>query len=155
MSQDPKAESMEHLLGQICRLHHQNAHSIWNQIGLHRGQPRILHVLWEQEGLSHSDLAKQAHVRPATITKMIQRMERAGFVECRADADDQRISRVYLTDAGRAVKNDVEQAWHKSERQTFAGFTLEESDLLRRFLIRIRDNLEKVTAGKPGHRRHK
>jgi DNA-binding MarR family transcriptional regulator len=146
---------MEHLLGQICRLHHQNAHSIWDEIGLHRGQPRLLHALWGQEGLSHSDLAKQAHVRPATITKMVQRMERAGFVTCRADAKDQRISRIYLTDAGRAVQKDVEEAWRRSEQETFAEFTAEERLLLRRFLTQIRDNLEKVTADKPNQRRHR
>jgi DNA-binding MarR family transcriptional regulator len=137
---------MEHLLGQICRLHHHNAHAVWERIGLHRGQPRILYALWAEEGLSHAALAKRAHVRPATITRMVQRMERAGFVECRADPNDQRISRVYLSETGRAVQEDVERAWQESEKETFSGFTQEEGALLRRFLVQIRDNLEKVKA---------
>jgi DNA-binding MarR family transcriptional regulator len=153
MPEESTPESMEHLLWEISRLRHRRAHAIWDEIGLYHGQPRILEALWEQEGLTHSELAEQAHVRPATVTKMIQRMERAGFLKRKADAEDQRISRVFLTETGRRVQDDVEGAWKRLEEETFAGFTVEERVLLRRFFVQIRDNLIKITeAG--GHHRH-
>jgi len=107
----------------------------------------VLQALWEQEGLMHTELARRLQVQPATITKMLQRMEKAGFIERRPDLDDQRVSRVYLTDAGRAVRADVQQVWRQLEEEAFAGFTLEERVLIRRFFQDIRENLHRVTGG--------
>jgi DNA-binding MarR family transcriptional regulator len=151
MSQQSNRESIDFLLAQVCRLHRARAHMLLEDLGLYRGQPKMLFALWEQEGLTHGELAALAHVRPATITKMLQRMEKAGFVERRHDLEDQRVSRVYLTDAGHSIRNEVEQAWHTLEDETFAEFTLEECKLLRRFFLQMRENLIQVTRGK--HRR--
>jgi len=149
MSQRTEPESIDFLLAQVCRLHHARAHTLLEELGLYRGQPPMLHALWEQEGLTHGELAERLHVQPATITKMIQRMEKAGFLERQSDLEDQRVSRVYLTDAGRAIQAEVRQVWRTLEGETFAGFTLEERVLLRRFFLQIRENLIRVTGGKP------
>ena len=147
MSQQPKSESIDFLLAQICRLHHARAHTLLEELGLYRGQPPVLFALWEQEGATHGELAARLHVKPATITKMLKRMEKAGFVERRSDPADQRVSRVYLTDAGRSIRNEVEQVWCTLEDETFVGFSPEERMLLRRFFLQMRDNLIQVTQG--------
>jgi DNA-binding MarR family transcriptional regulator len=135
------SESLDFLLAQVCRLHHSRARTLLEEFGLFRGQPPLLFALWEREGLTHSELAEHLHVQPATITKMIKRMGRAGFVERSQDAEDQRVSRVYLTDAGRNIRDAVEGVLRELEKQTFAGFSSEECALLNRFLLRIRNNL--------------
>lgn len=149
MSSSPEPESLDFLLAQICRLHHARAHTLLEALGLYRGQPPMLHALWEKEGLTHGELAARLHIQPSTVTKMIQRMERAGFVECRPDPDDQRVSRVYLTAAGRAIQAEVKQVWRTMEDETFAAFTPEERMLLRRFLLHMRENLIQATGGRP------
>jgi DNA-binding MarR family transcriptional regulator len=147
----PKSEpeSIDYLLAQICRLHHARAHTLLETLGLYHGQPPLLRALWKQEGLTHSELAAQLHVQPATMTKMVKRMEKAGFVERKSDPDDHRVSRVYLTDAGRDVQTQVEQVWHTLESETFAEFTIAEHALLRRFFLQMRENLLQVTEDKP------
>jgi len=145
MSQELGREPIGHLLAQVCRLHHTRARTLLEGVGLYRGQPPVLRALWENEGLTHSDLAKQLHVQPATITKMIQRMERAGFVQRRPDPEDERVSRVYLTEAGRAVQEDVQNIFQSLEEETLAGFGPEERTLLQRFLFQLRENLRRVT----------
>lgn len=140
-------EPLDSLFAQICRLKHARIHTLLEALGLYRGQPSVLQALWEQEGLMHTELARRLQVQPATITKMLQRMEKAGFIERRPDLDDQRVSRVYLTDAGRAVRADVQQVWRQLEEEAFAGFTLEERVLIRRFFLDIRENLHRVTGG--------
>ena len=142
-------ESLGHLIALVCRLHHSRARTLLHSLGLYRGQPPVLHALWEKEGLTHSDLAARMHVTPATITKMIQRMEKAGFIERRPDPEDQRVSRVYLTDAGGAIQAEVHQVFRALEDESFAGFTPEERVLLRRFLIQIYDNLTNATGEEP------
>ena len=141
---EPEVESLDSLFAQICRLKHARIHTLLEALGLYRGQPSVLQALWEQEGLMHTEMARRLQVQPATITKMLQRMEKAGFVERRPDPDDQRVSRVYLTEAGWAVRADVQQVWRQLEEEAFAGLTLEERTLLRRFFVHIRENLMSV-----------
>lgn len=141
MLQRRVSESIDFLLAQVCRLHRSRARALLEEFGLFRGQPPLLFALWEEEGLTHSKLAEHLHVQPATITKMIKRMERAGFIERNQDAEDQRVSRVYLTDAGRNIRDAVEGVLRQLEEQTFAGFSSEERALLSQFLLRIRHNL--------------
>jgi DNA-binding MarR family transcriptional regulator len=148
MSSSSQPESIDFLLAQICRLHHARAHTLLETLGLYHGQPPMLRALWKQEGLTHSELAASLHVQPATMTKMVKRMEKAGFVERKSDPDDQRVSRVYLTDAGRAVEAEVKRVWRTLESETFDGFTMEERVLLRRFFLQVRENLIQVTEDK-------
>jgi DNA-binding MarR family transcriptional regulator len=69
-------------------------------------------------------------------------MERAGFLERQSDPQDQRVSRVYLTDEGREIRGAVEELWAELEGQTLEGFSDEEREALERFLERIYENLE-------------
>ncbi len=144
MSHLPESESLDQLLAQICRLKHARVQALLETLGLYEGQPSMLRALWSQEGLTHTDLAKRLRVQPATITKMIQRMEKAGFVERRPDPQDERVSRVYLTEAGRAVQADVRDVWHTLEKEAFAYLTEEQRAQLRHLLLQIRDNLMRV-----------
>jgi DNA-binding MarR family transcriptional regulator len=144
MTQKSNSESIDFLLAQVCKLHFARAHVLLEEIGLYRGQPPVLRMLWEQEGRTHSELAGKLNVQPATITKMIQRMERAGFVERRSDPSDERVSRVYLTETGRNIQADVQRIWRTLETEAFAGFNEQELEKLRQFFERIRANLKKV-----------
>lgn len=146
MSNGPLSETTGPLLAQVCRLMRARMHALWEEIGLYRGQPFVLRILWEEEGITHSELANRLHVRPSTTSNMIKRMERAGFVERRPDLEDQRVSRVYLTDAGRAIRDQVRQVWRELDTATLAGFSAEERVLLRRFLLQIRDNMREIPA---------
>jgi DNA-binding MarR family transcriptional regulator len=141
MVQQPLQRATSHLLVQMCKLLRIRAHALLEEIGLYGGQQFVLMALWENEGITHSELAEQLHVRPATITNALKRMERAGFIERRRDAEDRRVSRVYLTDAGRNIRGAIEEVWRELEEQTFADFSSEERALLNQFLLRIRNNL--------------
>jgi len=149
MSQSRETESMEYLLGQVCKLHHARAHVLLEELGLYRGQPRLLRALYEGEGITHGALADRLRVTPATITKMIQRMEKAGFVERRADRVDQRVSRVYLTGAGHGVRAAMDEALETLEEESLAGLTEAERGQLYQFLISVRDNLIRAVEGLP------
>jgi DNA-binding MarR family transcriptional regulator len=149
MHQGPKLGSVDLLLGEISRMHHGRVRALLESLGLYRGQPRVLFALWEREGQTHSELAQRTHVSAATISKMVQRMEKAGFLERRADERDQRVSRVYLTETGRAVQDRVSAASQQLEEEALAGFSDEECALIRQFLGQIRDNLASACTHRP------
>ncbi len=132
---------------QCCKLHRANAHAAMEQVGLYRGQGMLLHLLCEEDGIAHSELAARACVQPATITNAVKRMEKAGLVERCRDTDDERVSRVYLTDKGRATHIAVRDIWQKMDEQVFAGLDTTERETLRQMLLRVRDNLLKSWHG--------
>lgn len=143
------AGARDHLLGigSVCRLHHIRAHQLLESLELYRGQPKVLYALWEEEGLSHSELAARIHVSAPTVSKMVQRMAKAGLLQCRDDPVDQRVSRIYLTEAGRAIKSDVDAAWYRLDRETLEGFSEVEREVLEGFLARMERNLIRATGG--------
>jgi DNA-binding MarR family transcriptional regulator len=142
MVHGPLRDTTGFLLARTCKLLRARVHALLDDIGLYRGQQFFLCALWEQEGITHSELARRINVQPATVTNALKRMESAGLVERRQDAADHRVSRVYLTDAGREIRGAVESTWDTLEEQAFAGFSAEERALLRRALRRILANLE-------------
>ena len=141
MSKPDHPKTMDFLLASICHLHHTRARQLFEATGLHRGQPEVLLALWEQEGITQTELAGRLKITPATVTKMLQRMEKTGFIQRKPDARDQRVSRVYLTQAGRAVRRDVEAVWKTMEAETFTNLTQAERATLRRFLLQMLENL--------------
>lgn len=149
MTKPKPPDTMDFLVANICHLHRIRADQLLEKLGLYRGQPPVLFALWDQEGLTQSELADRLQVSPPTITKMLQRMEKSGFIYRKMDPKDQRVSRVYLTEPGRAVQSKVEETWQTMEAETFADFTMEERVLLRRFLLQMRENLARTTGELP------
>ena len=62
----------------------------------------VLEVLASADGLSHRDLAAGVGVSPATLTPVIDSLERQQAVERKRDPTDRRVVRVWLTPAGRS-----------------------------------------------------
>ena len=141
MTAQPTPERLGHLLNKVCGLRHRRMHELLDELGLYRGQPSMLRALWSGDGITHSALAGQLNKSPATITKTVKRMEKAGFVERKPDPRDERLSRVYLTAAGRNVQTAVEQVWQDFELQAFDGFSQEEMATLRGLLQRVCHNI--------------
>ena len=86
-------DTIDFLFVNVCHLHHIRVHQLLEALGLYQGQPMVLQALWEQEGLTQTGLAERINVTPATMTKMLQRMEKTGFIRAEPDPDDQRVSR--------------------------------------------------------------
>jgi DNA-binding MarR family transcriptional regulator len=103
----------------------------------HPGQAMCLRLLGVNDGAAQRDVARTLHVSPPTVSKMLGSMEKAGLLERRPDETDQRLTRVYLTDAGRERDQQMGVAMGEYVNATFA--TLSERD--RRDLARLLDKL--------------
>src|SRR6266852_1183649 len=86
------------LIARLAHIHRTRIALYLSQHHLHVGQEMLLQYLWNQDGLSQKEIGEFMGIQSATVTRMVIRMERSGFVERRTDPDDQRVSRVYLTD---------------------------------------------------------
>lgn len=97
--------------------------------------------LRHQDGISHSQLAEEIGITPATVSNTIKRMEKAGFVVRRRDAEDERVSQVYLTDLGRSIISKVETSLQQMNDIVITGFSEDEQSTLCNYLDRILENL--------------
>ena len=134
-------ETTGFLLSQVCRTRRNLIAVVVEPFGLHVGQDLIMVQLWNEEGLTQTQLAERVGIDASTMTKTLQRLERYGFVERHPDREDTRVSRVCLTEEGRALKPIVTERWNEAEQRTFAGFTDDEHALFCSFLERIEQNL--------------
>lgn len=132
------------LLGQICKRYQGQTNSMLQAVQLYRGQELILAQLWQQDGLTPSELAEQLLVQPATITNALQAMERSSMVERRRASHDQRVVQVFLTPTGRASQAPVEAIWRTVEQCAFSDFSDDEERELHRLLSKLNTNLTRL-----------
>jgi DNA-binding MarR family transcriptional regulator len=118
----------------------------WNELieplGLQAGQPRLLYHLWKRDGRSLKEMIDLLSLKPATITKMTQRLEKKGFVERRPNADDMRSIRIFLTQKGNDVQPGVKKAWNQIGKRAYAGLSDEEKATLKRLIHQVSCNLK-------------
>ncbi|AAO07522.1 TPA: MarR family transcriptional regulator [Vibrio vulnificus] len=69
----------------------------------------VLLVLWQQNGINVKDLGVKLHLDSGTLTPLLKRLEAKGIVERRRGQTDERVRELFLTEAGRALKQQAQQ----------------------------------------------
>ncbi|WP_329454167.1 MarR family winged helix-turn-helix transcriptional regulator [Streptomyces sp. NBC_01497] len=105
--------------------------------GLHVGQNYLLAVLWEADGRTPGEAATALNVTTPTVVKMADRMTTAGLLTRRRDDRDNRLVRLWLTDAGRALRKPVEAERRLIEEKVTAGLTETERQSLLDALAKV------------------
>ena len=106
------------------------------------GQWSVLRVLWEQEGLSQVDLAERMRVEKASLTSVLDAMERRKLIVRRRNSDDRRKVNINLTSHGRGLKARLMPYGVSINRRATRGMSAAEVDQLRGLLARVIRNLE-------------
>jgi DNA-binding MarR family transcriptional regulator len=127
-------------------VHRITAGNLLRATGLYPGQELLMMQLWQHGEQRQADLIKTLALDPSTVTKMLQRLEQAGFVTRRPSPIDRRAVVVAATRAGQALRDRVQQAWRDLEELTTAGLTNEERQATMRLLGRIEANLTTTPA---------
>ncbi|MET0748375.1 MAG: MarR family transcriptional regulator [Rhizobium sp.] len=109
--------------------------------GLYAGQDGVILALAEEDGLPAGSLAQKLGVKAPTITRTIGRMEAQGFVERRADAEDARLTKVYLTETGRNTVAQITASAAACDALATRGFSDKEIRTVVRLLKAIDGNL--------------
>ncbi|HWO60691.1 MAG TPA: MarR family winged helix-turn-helix transcriptional regulator [Umezawaea sp.] len=109
---------VSHALFRVIRLHRMLAGHLLRDLGLHRGQELLLMHLWDSGPVRQTELIAVLDSDSATITRMVQRLEKAGLVERAPDPHDGRATLVSSTAAGDAIRARIERMWHDLEAST-------------------------------------
>lgn len=110
--------------------------------GLYAGQDGVIAALAETDGMTAGALAQRLGVKAPTMTRTIGRMEAQGFLERRPDADDARLTKVYLTEVGRSTIDRIAMSATACDQQATQGFSEKEIRTLVRLLKAIDGNLQ-------------
>ncbi|CAG7647387.1 MarR family winged helix-turn-helix transcriptional regulator [Actinacidiphila bryophytorum] len=112
--------------------------------GLHYGQHHLLAALWEQDGRTPGEVAAKLHVTTPTVVKMADRMTASGLLVRRRDERDNRLVRLWLTDAGRALREPVEAGRRDLEEKVTAELTDDERAALLATLAKVHATAERL-----------
>ncbi len=134
-------EEIGALVTQVARAFARDLQSRLHDYGVTPAQFCVLSCLWEQDGLSATALCEQAGFDAPTITGILDRLERQELVARRRGTGDRRVVTVWLTERGAALKQHLPRVASQSRSAMLAGFTSEETERLRGFLERLRNNL--------------
>ena len=88
---------------------------------------RTLTVISENDGLSAGELCELLDMRPSSISELTDKMAERGLVEKRADEADKRVSRVFLTELGKAQAERISEVRSEALSSFSACFTDEEA----------------------------
>jgi DNA-binding MarR family transcriptional regulator len=92
--------------------------------------------------LTMSALANEVALTTGGITRLIDRIEAAGYVERRPCPTDRRVAYAGITDAGRKVLDQAATAHARNLRAAFAAFSETDLDTLDGLLDRVRHGFE-------------
>ncbi|MGH8042440.1 MAG: MarR family winged helix-turn-helix transcriptional regulator [Rudaea sp.] len=119
------------------------------RFNLTRAQWRALKRLSHGEGMCQNELAEQLEMEPIAIGRVIDRLQKAGFVERRADPADRRAWRLFLTARAHDVIDDMELISSELFRQAQRGITTAQMKSMIDVLGRMKDNLNALDSANP------
>ncbi|MGN8753119.1 MarR family winged helix-turn-helix transcriptional regulator [Blautia sp. HCP3S3_C4] len=137
-------KSMPALFMEINRQYGMRCMQRIREIGIQQGQMPIIMIVYRNNGCSQKEIAECMGVTPPTVNVSIQRLEKADIVCRRRDVKDQRIMRVYLTENGKKIVEEIQQESKAVEKVMFSNFSETELCLLRRFFGQILDNISEI-----------
>ena len=127
-------DSLGYLVNRMARL---MAHELAERIrpaGVAIGQWAVLLFLWARDGMTQAELSRVVAIEPPTMVRTIDRMARDGLVSRALDPDDGRLSRIYLTERGRSLRDELVPLAVAVNEEILQRLTANEARTLRRLL---------------------
>lgn len=108
-------------------------------LGVSPQQARMIAYIAQNEdkGLIQKDLAEVFQRRGASITSMLQGLEKKGYIERRIPADNERQKNIYVLPKGKAIINETNEAFYEAEKELIKALDSEEVQELTELLRKI------------------
>lgn len=103
----------------------------------HRGQGRILSLLRDNGSMPQRELAALLRIQPPSLSEALSKLEERGLVERVQDVSDKRVVNVTITDNGRELAAEVEQARQENAEKALSALSQEEQQTLSDLLGKL------------------
>lgn len=107
-------------------------------------QGRILHVLWENDGISNQELSKRSGLAMSSLTTMLERMEEKNLLTRKGCPKDKRKCLLFLTEHANSLKKKYDEISDKMTKLSFEGISEDERLAFEKTLENVLHNLEKA-----------
>src|ERR1700676_5686015 len=114
------------------------------QFGVTRAQWAVLVRLDRFEGLKQSELAEMLDLQPITVTRLLDRLCDSGMIERRADPNDRRAKRLFLTEASRPLLERLGGLGEELMATALAGVDRESVETMVARLAIVKENLRQA-----------
>ncbi|WP_158851628.1 MarR family winged helix-turn-helix transcriptional regulator [Saccharothrix deserti] len=132
---------VSHAIFRVARLHRMLAGQLLRQAGLHPGQEQVMMHLWDCGPQRQAALCGVLDSDSPTMTRTVQRLERAGFVRRSPDPTDGRATIIEATAASQALRREVERVWRELEEATLGDMDDDQQAETLRVLSLVECNL--------------
>ena len=89
--------------------------------GLTLSRARALFALSKRDGLNQRELADELGIETPTIVRLLDGMEKQGFIERRVEASDRRAKQIHMTDRGRDIAGEIDKLACEIREQVLGG----------------------------------
>lgn len=139
-----KGEKGGFLITQVKQIQGRIFDALLHEAGIEEfngAQGRILYVLWQEDDLSISEVARRTGLAKTTLTSMLDRMEERGFLERAADRQDRRQLRIVLTPKARALNDRYNKVSDEMSQIFYENFSDDEINTFENLLEKVLANL--------------
>lgn len=130
------------LLKKTNRLMVKRANELIKPYNMNHAYTYILMELFNQDGLTQTELVQLIEVEQPTAVRTLDRMERDGFISRKPSSTDRRAVHIYLTEKAKKSKKNLNQCARDLNLQALVGFSQEEQKTLELLMHRILANLK-------------
>ena len=130
-----------YLVTDIARLMTTQYNRIMKPTGLTRAQWRVIIQLKRRDGQTQSELAHLLDMGKVSVGGLIDRLEESQWIERKADPDDRRVNRVYLTNKAHEIDDEMTKTGFTLIDQTLRNLSADERETLINLLIAVKQNL--------------
>jgi MarR family transcriptional regulator for hemolysin len=119
------------------------------QFRMTRAQWAVLARLDRFEGLKQSELAEMLDLQPISLTRLLDRLCDSGLIERRADPNDRRAKRLFLTPAARPLLERLGDLGEDLLATALAGVERESVEQMVAQLAIVKENLRQAIQRRP------
>jgi len=102
----------------------------------------VLTKLFEEEGLTQTQLAQRLYIESPTLVRTLDRLEEANLIERRRVPEDRRAFHIFLTDKGRSLEDLLMEKGREVHEIAVQGMTKDDVQQLKDMLFLLWHNLE-------------
>ena len=120
------------------------------RLGLTRSQWLVINRLHRRPGATQSELAEMLEVGKATAGRMVDRMEKKGWIARRPDASDRRINRLHLTAEADLIQLQLAPIADRTVDDALALLSVHEREQFWEWMLGVKRQLQVMLELEPG-----
>lgn len=112
-------------------------------IELTREQWSVMVPLWKEDGCSQQAIADFTHRDQPGITRLIDKLEKQGYVERRGHPGDRRQNLIFLTHKGKNIEKEIMNVVNAVTEKATKGLSEDQVMEIKNVFQLIRENIKK------------